>query len=706
MDTSTVNDRNESGFALLEMVVALGVLVVLTVGGVLTYNGVQQSSKDSAALSAARSVYSVAESYRADNDSLTTPETAAKYYNDTQSDRLPNGRAMLFTEVEELSDGGMKVTAIYGDDESIQVVKTQGAGTISGNPNEGGPGNEDGNNPDPEEETPPVIGVDKVANFTYQCEVETTGRLPVINIADGTKVSVHSGESSFFVDYAPATGVVTEETDDIDALWSLTGNDIIESLKTDNEENHNATEHSSSESINDMTIDIASAVNLPDPITMEAGVEYHVVVEGEFGALDTYRTGSEWQTLNDCLVSIDGFSDGITHIHHIGGSNLVDVPAELPASVVSLNGALSGALSLNDPDVSQWDTTNVVDMTNLFAYNASFTQNLENWDTSNVKSMHGAFQHAYAFNGAGTSGWNTANVVDMRNMFRYAESFDTNINAWNVEKVKNFRGMFYHATSYDKPLNEWKTLSAEDMSWMFAYIGESFNQDLGAWQTGTVTDMNSMFMGATSFNSDIGSWDVSNVTLMYCMFEMTPFNHDLDQWNMSKVTNISHMFDRNDQFNSNVSTWDTSSVKKMIGTFRYAVFDQDISGWKTHNVTSMKEMFTHAYDFSDDLSLWDTSKVTDMSDMFNNAYSFNGNVDEWNTGNVTNMNGMFDHAYSFNRDVSGWDTSQVTDMSYMFALTKLFSRDLTGWDVSNVVNHENFHDAAFLLTDDQIPNFN
>lgn len=52
--------RNEEGFSLLELVVAVGVLLVLTVGGIMSYQGITYNAKKSATERAASEAYTAA----------------------------------------------------------------------------------------------------------------------------------------------------------------------------------------------------------------------------------------------------------------------------------------------------------------------------------------------------------------------------------------------------------------------------------------------------------------------------------------------------------------------------------------------------------------------------------------------------------------------------------------------------------------------
>lgn len=57
------------GFSLLELVVAVGILLVLTVGGLLAYNGITDNARQAAVESAASEIYTAAVAYEATGES-------------------------------------------------------------------------------------------------------------------------------------------------------------------------------------------------------------------------------------------------------------------------------------------------------------------------------------------------------------------------------------------------------------------------------------------------------------------------------------------------------------------------------------------------------------------------------------------------------------------------------------------------------------
>ena len=218
-------------------------------------------------------------------------------------------------------------------------------------------------------------------------------------------------------------------------------------------------------------------------------------------------------------------------------------------------------------DISDWDVSNVTNMSSLFSKNSynlpsylednfrNFNEDVSKWDVSNVTDMSGMFHDAQSFNqDIGT--WNVSNVTDMKQMFDKAKSFNQDIGEWNVSNVTDMNYMFGQAKSFNQDIGKWDVSNVTNMRHMFAFA-EGFNQDIGNWDVSNVTKMDNMFYVAKSFNQDIGKWDVSNVTDMNSMFNSAKkFNQDISKWDVSKVTNMAGIFYDSESFNQNLNKWD------------------------------------------------------------------------------------------------------------------------------------------------------
>ena len=135
---------------------------------------------------------------------------------------------------------------------------------------------------------------------------------------------------------------------------------------------------------------------------------------------------------------------------------------------------------------------------------------ISNWNVSNVTDMSMLFKNARAFNQP-IGNWNVSNVTDMGFMFYDAGSFNQPIGNWNVSNVTDMTNMFSNATAFNQPIGNWNVSNVTDMNGMFSDAG-SFNQPIGNWNVSNVTDMTDMFYNATAFNQPIGNWNVSNET--------------------------------------------------------------------------------------------------------------------------------------------------------------------------------------------------
>ena len=93
------------------------------------------------------------------------------------------------------------------------------------------------------------------------------------------------------------------------------------------------------------------------------------------------------------------------------------------------------------PNMSIWNMSEVVNMSEMFRSADAFNQNISAWDTSSVTDMANMFQGAYAFN-QNISAWNTSSVTDMSYMFNSADAFNQSLNEWNTSSVTDISNMF------------------------------------------------------------------------------------------------------------------------------------------------------------------------------------------------------------------------------------------------------------------------
>ncbi len=300
--------------------------------------------------------------------------------------------------------------------------------------------------------------------------------------------------------------------------------------------------------------------------------------------------------------------------------------------------------------ISDWDVSQVTDMSELFQFKSTFNDDISNWDVSSVTDMKYMFRGANAFN-QDIGSWDVSNVSNMEVMFYNANTFNQDIGSWNVSSVTNMRNMFKSST----------------------YGNTSFNQDIGSWDVSNVQEMDGMFFNS-SFNKDIGSWDVSSVIDMRYMFWYAPFNQDLSTWCVPNFDKEPYNFSANSQLSeSNKPIWGRCPTLITDDNFQTAV---DL--WFS-DPTAARILFG-------DISDWDVSQVTNMRNAFIGKSNFNGDISPWDVSSVTNMDVMFLLATSFNQDISGWDVSNVSRMNAMFNLASSFNQDLSTWCVPNIVS--------------------
>lgn len=340
---------------------------------------------------------------------------------------------------------------------------------------------------------------------------------------------------------------------------------------------------------------------------------------------------------------------------------------------------------LANPDFSGWfagmmyllqingldnvDTSNVVDMSNLFAGSgmmaASFSLQIEAEPDIPYNIEVNIPIHLL----------NTSKVTDMSSMFAFSfiqqisdnNVYILNLDTSNVVDMSNmFLGFYDLLYTYRIDISNWNTSKVMNMSGMFGFSPSLQTVNFGTIDTSNVTDFSNMF----AFSENLLSLDVSN-------------------FNTEKAEDMSYMFyGLSDLPTLNIQNFKTENVTNMSGMFSgmYSLTSLDVSNFITTNVTDMSYMFSGLKLENFNLSTFDTSNVTNMSYMFVAANLKNLVLNNIDTSNVENMQGMFQGVTISSLNLNTFHTEKVKDMSYMFSYARINSLDISSFNTENVTN--------------------
>ena len=171
--------------------------------------------------------------------------------------------------------------------------------------------------------------------------------------------------------------------------------------------------------------------------------------------------------------------------------------------------------------------------------------NLNDIDISNITTFYDQDTDKGLFEGLdphniNISQWDVSNVTDMSGTFWFCKNFNSNLNNWNVKKVRYMCNMFYNCSSFNSNLSNWETNNVLKMNGMFEYCTNFKGIGLDHWNVKKVNDMSSMFNNCENFNCDLTNWNIKNVKSMISMFNScSNFKGiGLDHWEINKKTKI------------------------------------------------------------------------------------------------------------------------------------------------------------------------
>lgn len=158
------------------------------------------------------------------------------------------------------------------------------------------------------------------------------------------------------------------------------------------------------------------------------------------------------------------------------------------------------------------DTSNVTNMSGMFAYINTETLDLSSFDTSLVKDMSNMFFRASASN-INLSSFDTSEVTNMSYMFSDSNISTLNVSNFNTSKVTNMEGMFSFNEALTLNVSNFDTRSVINMRDMFRGCKAEI-LDLGSFNTSNVKNMTDMFWYTKSLKQIYAksSFDISNLT--------------------------------------------------------------------------------------------------------------------------------------------------------------------------------------------------
>ena len=230
------------------------------------------------------------------------------------------------------------------------------------------------------------------------------------------------------------------------------------------------------------------------------GTHWH---DSEFGSLEETIKNVEILgniTVSKCDNKNKGFCyklfDDICNCPHINGLEKINT-----VKATTMYCMFDDCKSLEDIDVSHFDTANVENMAQMFSCCRAINNlDLSNFNTSKVFTMFAMFDSCQALSNLNVSNFDTTRVKYMGCMFKDCKNLQNlNISSFNTSKVCTMQYMFaddIKLTNLD--LSSFNTSKVTSMYYMFAYTGMS-TIDLSNFDTINCTDFEGMFYGTSKY---------------------------------------------------------------------------------------------------------------------------------------------------------------------------------------------------------------
>ena len=232
------------------------------------------------------------------------------------------------------------------------------------------------------------------------------------------------------------------------------------------------------------------------------------------------------------------------------------------------------------------------------SYTKLYKLDLSDWDTSNVTNMKNIFARCSSLSYLNISGWDTSNVTSMSNMFLICEKLPSlDVSHFNTSNVKDMDSMFYNLNIDSLDVSHFNTGKVTNMNWMFYGCRKLTYINVSNFNTNNVLTMNNMFNYCNHLKSlNVSNFNTSKVTTMEGMFQNCErlISLDLSNFDTSEVTNMKYMFRFCNSLKTlNVCNFDTSKVTKMNDMFYdcASLIGLDLTKWTMNTNVSIGLIF-------------------------------------------------------------------------------------------------------------------
>ena len=209
----------------------------------------------------------------------------------------------------------------------------------------------------------------------------------------------------------------------------------------------------------------SESITLP----LESGGTYNFSVDwGDGSSDDTITTYNQtevthtYSTANTYTVTITGTIDGFRFANG-GDKTKISNISQWGSLTLGNNGSyFQGASNLTITATDTLDLSNTYDMTSGFEACSALTEipNITDWSTSHITNMHQMFVSSANFN-QDLGSLDVSGVTSMTRMFQGAYGFDQDISDWNIANVTDFtqflKNVTMSTTNYDAILIAWES---------------------------------------------------------------------------------------------------------------------------------------------------------------------------------------------------------------------------------------------------------